>query len=118
MTRIELPFPPSVNNLYINTTRGRMKSAGYKMWFAEASLRVKDSHRLGLGHYSISICCRRPDQRKRDLANLEKAVSDLLVEHGVVQDDSLCERLTMQWDDTMPEECVVVVQAVDEGMAA
>lgn len=117
MIRIELPYPPTANNLFINTTRGRIKAPGYKAWFAKASINIKDKHRQSLGPYSLSICARRPDKRKRDLANLEKAVSDLLVEHGVVQDDSLCERLTMQWDDQLPADCVVLVQPFEGGAA-
>lgn len=40
-----------------------------------------------------------PDKRRRDLANLEKAPSDLLVACGVLKDDSLIHRLVMEWAD-------------------
>jgi crossover junction endodeoxyribonuclease RusA len=118
MIRIELPYPPTTNNLFINAGKRRVKSQPYKAWFELASISIKDAHRQRIGAYSISICCRRPDKRRRDIANLEKAVSDLLVQHGVVQDDSLCERLTMQWDDTIQAECVVLIQPFERGMAA
>ncbi len=32
-----------------------------------------------------------------DLANREKALSDLLVAHGIIEDDSLIHRLVMEW---------------------
>lgn len=41
----------------------------------------------------------KPDKRNRDLFNLEKAVSDLLVEHGILADDSLIHRGIVEWAD-------------------
>jgi len=45
----------------------------------------------------MTIRAVRPDKRRRDLANLEKAISDLLVDHKVIEDDSLIESLSMEW---------------------
>lgn len=118
MLRLTLPYPPSANNLFRNAGKRRVKTAEYAAWQTLAGMCIRDSHRLALDSYSISICVRRPDRRRRDLANLEKAVSDLLVAHGVVKDDSLCERITMQWDAGLEAECVVIVQPFEEGMAA
>ncbi|MBN8241740.1 RusA family crossover junction endodeoxyribonuclease [Nitratireductor aquimarinus] len=118
MVRIELPYPPTANNLFINAGRKRVKSPQYKTWIVMASLSVKDSHRQYIGPYSISIAAKRPDKRKRDIANLEKAVSDLLVTNGVIQDDSLCERITMTWDAGINADCVVIVTPFEEGLAA
>ena len=39
----------------------------------------------------------KPDRRRRDVANLEKAVSDLLVSQGVLGDDSLIQSCTVEW---------------------
>lgn len=120
MIRLTLPFPPSVNAMYANggNRRGRHKTPTYIAWEVMAGAQIKDSHRLNLSSYSISICLRRPDKRARDLGNLEKAISDLLVAHGVVKDDSMCERISMQWDAGIDAECVVLVQPFEQGMAA
>jgi crossover junction endodeoxyribonuclease RusA len=120
MIRLSLPFPVSLNAAYANggNKRGRHKTARYLAWEQLASIAIKDSHRLGIEVYSLAICLKRPDKRRRDLANLEKCVSDLLVSHGVIADDSGCERLTMQWDHGMKEECVVLVMPAEEAMAA
>lgn len=119
MIRISLPFPPSVNNLYCNAgKRGRYKSPGYMAWCAEASIGIKDAHRQGIKAYHLAICLKRPDRRQRDLGNYEKAISDLLVSHGVIADDSGCERLSMQWDHGMKEACVVLVMPAEEALAA
>lgn len=45
----------------------------------------------------MTILATRPDGRRRDLGNLEKAVSDLLVEMQVIADDSLIEMFSMEW---------------------
>jgi crossover junction endodeoxyribonuclease RusA len=118
LVQLSLPFPPTTNNLFRNAGRKRVRTAAYDAWFALASTHVKDGHRQNLGAYCLSICLKRPDKRRRDIGNLEKAVSDLLVAHGVVRDDSLCERLTMQWDAGMKEECVVLVMPAEEALAA
>ena len=90
MIKLELPFPPSVNSAYANggNKRGRHKTPQYLAWIMEASTKVKESHRQGMGPYSLQICLERPDKRARDLGNYEKALSDFLVMHGIVKDDS------------------------------
>ena len=118
MIRLSLPFPPSVNNLFANGKRGRYKTPAYMAWCAEASIGIKDSHRQQIAAYSIAICLRRPDKRQRDLGNYEKAISDLLVSHGVIADDSGCERLTMSWDHGQKDACVVLVMPAEEALAA
>lgn len=118
MIRLSLPYPPSVNGLTFNASKGRVKTPEYRAWIEEASIAIKDTHRLGIGAYYLSICARRPDKRRRDLGNIEKAVSDLLVMHGVVEDDCLAERITLQWDAGMKEECVVLVIPAEEALAA
>jgi crossover junction endodeoxyribonuclease RusA len=49
------------------------------------------------GHVTVVYTFARPDKRKRDLGNLEKAVSDILVKMGVIQDDSFIQKITLQW---------------------
>ncbi len=94
-----LPFPPSVNNLFINLkSGGRAPSARYKAWVTEAGWEAK-RQRPGkvVGPYTLCIRAGRPDARKRDIDNLAKPVNDLLKTLGVIEDDSLCQRLEMSW---------------------
>ncbi len=121
MIRIELPFPPSINSAYGNggNKRGRHKMPVYLAWEKLAGTRIKDSHRIGFTSYTLHICLRRPDlKRSRDLGNYEKCLSDMLVAHGVVDDDSCCQRLLMTWDQGMSAECVVIIQQAEESLAA
>lgn len=117
---LHLPFPVSVNAIYANggRARGRSKTARYLAWIKEASLYVKDSHRQKIGPYHIAICLEAPDKRARDLGNLEKAVQDFLVMHGVIQDDSKCRRLVMTWASGLQAPCIVTVTEAAEDIAA
>lgn len=104
-----LPFPPSVNGLFAGKAR-RYASPGYKAWKALARTFVPAV--LIAGPYTLDLLFDRPDRRSRDLGNLEKAVSDLLVERGLVTDDSCCERITLAWSDAAPRRDAVVFVTV------
>jgi crossover junction endodeoxyribonuclease RusA len=84
---LDLPVPPSVNSLYRNLAgRGRVKTARYKSWTVEAGLLLRSQRpRRIKGPYALVIAV--PVKIVPDLGNLEKAVSDLLVAHQVVEDD-------------------------------
>lgn len=105
MVSFDLPFPPSVNNLFAGKTR-RYASKAYKAWKAAAAPCVPAG--LIAGPYTLDLLFDRPDRRARDLGNLEKAVSDLLVERGLVIDDSCCERITLAWSDAPPKRDATV----------
>lgn len=101
----DLPFPPSVNGLFAGKGR-RYCSRTYKAWKAVARPQVPAG--LIAGPYTLELLFDRPDRRARDLGNLEKAVSDLIVEAGLVIDDSCCERITLAWSDAPPQRDAVV----------
>jgi len=100
-----LPFPPSVNGLFAGKAR-RYPSKAYKAWREAARPHVPGV--LVPCPYVLSLVFDRPDRRARDLGNLEKAVSDLLVERGVVIDDSCCERLELAWSGEEPRRDPIV----------
>ena len=104
-----LPFPPSVNGLFSGKAR-RYASPAYKAWKAAARQHVPGG--LIAGPYSLDLVFDRPDRRARDLGNLEKAVSDLIVERGLVIDDSCCQRITLSWSDAPPQREAVVTVTV------
>ena len=99
-----LPFPPSVNSAYRNVPgRGRVKSRVYKEWLTEATIMARlQSHGTIEGAYAFHMKASRPDRRARDLGNLEKVTHDLCVSLGLVEDDSRCERILLEWSDDPP----------------
>lgn len=95
---LTLPLPPSNNRLWRRSGTTIHKSTRYTAWLKEAGWMAK-SQRPGSvsGPYKIRIEAARPDKRRRDLGNLEKAVSDLLQDLGVIRDDADCEMISMRW---------------------
>jgi crossover junction endodeoxyribonuclease RusA len=69
--------------------------------------------RKHLGPYKLTILAVRPDKRKRDLGNLEKGVSDILVSQNIIEDDSMCEWLEIRWVDKGPS-CKVIIEPIGE----
>ena len=95
-------LPPSANNLFATGKDGRRHiSKAYKLWRNSAGWHLKvqvGSVRRFNGNVSVTYEVGRPnDRRCRDLANYEKALSDLLVKHGVLKDDSNIVDLRMRW---------------------
>ena len=92
MISLTLPFPISVNRLYDNSKRGRVKTDRYQAWLTEAGWELKaQGQKPVTGLYAMQIVLNEADKRRRDIANFEKCVSDLLVKHGLIEDDYLCQ---------------------------
>lgn len=89
MIVLDLPYPPSVNHMYVNG-RGRRfpnaKARKYKIAVQEyvAEFRVP---KLGSEKLSVVIWAYPPDKRKRDISNLLKIIEDSLQDAGVFDDD-------------------------------
>lgn len=109
-----LPYPPTANNLF-PTGRGgrRFPSPEYKAWKVEAGLGLNARHPgLVPGRVAVTYEFRKPDNRRRDLANLEKASTDILVSQGVIEDDSLIEEMTLRWVYGVPWEVRATIRSV------
>ena len=104
MTVIDLPFPPSVNNLFINVKRGRIRSQKYEDWIQEAGWLLacqRPAKCVGPVALFFEFC--EPDKRKRDLDNLLKAPQDLLVKHGIIEADdcSIVRSVHASWSEAV-----------------
>jgi crossover junction endodeoxyribonuclease RusA len=102
MTVLDLPFPPSLNNLFINGRKGRFRSQKYDSWIQEAGTEIMRQRPLKLaGPVSITYEFQDGhDKRKRDLDNLAKAPNDLLVSHGIIEadDGSIVRAIELKWN--------------------
>jgi Holliday junction resolvase RusA-like endonuclease len=89
MTVLNLPFPPSLNNMFINSKHGRFRSQKYDSWIMEAGneiLRQRPSKVAGPVILSFEFQDGH-DKRRRDISNLIKAPEDLLVSHRLIEAD-------------------------------
>jgi len=99
---LSLPYPPSTNELFRNVPRkGRVKTQRYLTWIQAAGNEVNaqrpqqaETH-IG-GPVEIVITVERRNNR-RDLDNCVKAIIDLLVAHGAIDDDRNVMRITVAW---------------------
>lgn len=113
MTVIDLPFPPSVNNLFINVKRGRIRSQKYEDWIQEAGTEIlRQRPSKVAGPVSLFFEFRQIDKRKRDITNLLKAPEDLLVRHGIIEadDNSIVRAVHASWSEAVEGVRITVEQ--------
>ena len=101
MIVLTLPFPPSTNNLFINTSRGRIRSSKYDEWATEAGwelARQRPAKAIGPVSILFEFQSNR-DKRKRDITNLLKAPEDLLVKFKVIEadDNTIVQAISAGW---------------------
>lgn len=97
-------FPPSVNGIWRGGKGGRhFLSPKYKAWkdAAYVMARAQSKKRIS-GPYALQINFRRPDKRRRDLGNLEKVCSDLLVACQFIDDDCEAQYIELRWVEAGP----------------
>lgn len=121
MTTFWLPCPPSVNGLYDGgrRSRRRFRSKAYRAWLGEAGWTLNAipvDRRLPVpGRVEVIYEFARKHKRA-DVFNLEKATSDLLVKHRIIEDDSLVEVGTVRWVDDIPDGVRVTVEPFRAGI--
>lgn len=95
---VRMEFPPSANRIWRNVGGKTLKSAEYRAWKEAQEWAVRAQREpTVLGPYAAHIMVNRPDNRRRDIDNLLKPISDVLVAAGIVEDDCLCQKVTVEW---------------------
>lgn len=123
MVTIYLPYPISINKAFAGKKR-RYQSKEYKAWQDGALRSLVAQRRMyaGLWDYrgplTFVLEAIRPTlNRKRDIANLEKVVTDTLVKGGIIYDDSQIISNTQRWVGRSPDfpewaGCRVIIEGV------
>ena len=98
---VHLPYPPSVNGIWKHGRGSSFLSKQYTAWKKLAGqewlTQKKTQPRAITGAYGAILIAVKPDKRRRDLDNLTKVCKDFAVQHGLVEDDSLCDKLYVRW---------------------
>lgn len=96
---LELPYPPSVNSVYRHAIRGKHsimfmtdKGKQYQQ-IIKAVIADQGFPRFGLARLSVVVEAFPPDNRRRDLGNLDKVLMDSLEKASVFDDDSQIDKL-------------------------
>lgn len=92
-----LPVPPSVNGLFSTNwrTKRRFESKAYETWKRQASKAFSYTGPAYTKRLHAVYKYVFADKRHRDIENYAKAISDFLVEHNVIEDDSLIDHLEL-----------------------
>jgi Holliday junction resolvase RusA-like endonuclease len=97
-----LPFPVSVNAMFADGKTRRHKSQRYADWRHEAGWVLRSQRpRSVSGQVMIFYEIQEgKDNRRRDLVNLEKGCTDLLVEYGIIEADHdlILREVRMVWN--------------------
>lgn len=121
MTRVELPFPLPLSACFVNVKgRGRVATKQYRAWQKEALWTIAAQRPKPMkGEVSVYVRLVAPDKRPRDAGNMDKAVGDILVKAGLIEDDSnrYVKRLGFEWAEDGPP-CVVLIQSIAETAVA
>lgn len=100
---INLPMPPTTNNLFAGTGKRRYRTSEYNDWIKEAGYRLNVQRPPQTrGRVSLLIEVEDPKTaRLQDCCNREKACVDLLVKHLVIQGDDqrYVREVTIRWAD-------------------
>jgi len=108
MTEFHLPFPPSVNDMYV---KGRIISDDYRAWLNEAGYRL-NRQKPQLFQPRAVVTIDLDMKRKGDCDNRAKPVLDLLVKGGVLKNDSkkYVQRVSIGWEPIL-DGCRVRIEA-------
>ena len=108
----ELPWPPSANNSKIpvelrskktgKKVRRQVPTAQLKRYKKTVVLIARARLRPIVGIVDVCIDVYPPDRRRRDIANIEKAPVDALVQAGAIADDCLIDKLLIERHRNQP----------------
>ena len=117
---VDLPLPPSVNELTVNLKGGgRAKSAKYKAWLEEARWHVMTAWRAAGKPEWPEVPLRMKlelglEGRKRDAGNCLKAVEDLLVANMPIPDDRWNDHITIARNETITGIARVTIAPLEQ----
>ncbi len=99
--------PPSLNALWITTTRGRQRSPAYNKWLEAVGWEIRGQI-AGMPpvacRYNLAI---EVPISRRDTGNFEKAIGDAMEKFGVVTNDGNCHQLTVT--PAVRADCLIVL---------
>lgn len=94
-----ITIPPSVNRIWRRTATGMTSSKAYESWKTAAGWEMLLARQPKIkGRYELGMRV-QTGSTKADLGNLEKATSDLLQSMGIIENDSMSNRITLEWAD-------------------
>jgi Holliday junction resolvase RusA-like endonuclease len=109
LMQVELPFPPSVNHYYRHVgPRTLISREGRAFRVTVCAILARLGVRRMSGPLAVTVEVYPPDNRRRDLDNVQKSLLDALQHGGAYGDDSQIARLLSERREAVPGGKVVV----------
>lgn len=107
---LRLPYPPSVNGYWVRTRFGMAVGARGKKYreAVQGSWMSQGAGKMKPGRLRVTVEIYPPNQQRRDLDNICKALLDSLTACGVWADDELIDDLRLIRRGCLPPGKVVV----------
>ena len=111
---LRLPYPPSVNRYWrrlgnrtiLSRAAREFRSRVKDLWYVQKWVYRRES--LGSALVQVSLMIHPPDNRRRDLDNVLKAVLDAIEAAGIIEDDSQVRRLELAFGDCVDGGSVTI----------
>ncbi len=115
MIELDLPYPPSVNTYWRNVTGRTLISKKGRTYRKEmiATVAMQQPGDPLRGRLEVSVTAYPPDNRRRDLDNVLKALLDGMQHAGVYEDDSQIDHLAISRGTTKPKASRVHVRILE-----
>ena len=112
MIELELPYPPSVNHYYRHVGPKMLISREGRK-YREQVIAAMRGHKQLHGKLALKLEAYPPDNRRRDLDNLFKALLDALQHGGAYGDDSQIKRISAKMQEAMPPAGMIVIKLAE-----
>ena len=97
MLELELPYPPSVNHYWRRVgSRTLISRGGRAFRHAVCAILAASGIRPLAGRLEVEVVVFPPDNRRRDVDNVQKALLDALEHGGVYTDDNQIVKLAIE----------------------
>lgn len=111
---LKLPYPPSVNRYWrrvgnrtvLSREARRFRKRVTDAWFVQKFVHGRNP--LGSALVQVRMTVSPPDNRKRDLDNVLKAVLDGIASAGIIDDDSQVRSLEVEFSDPVDGGSVTI----------
>jgi Holliday junction resolvase RusA-like endonuclease len=110
MIRLELPIPPTANNLFCNgrNGKGRFISLVYTQWQWAAYAALKKPVERISGPFRFRLIL--PVDMRGDVDNRIKPVLDFCVTHAITSDDRYAQSVSAERGDVKKGFCLVEIE--------
>lgn len=108
--KFELPWPPSINHYYLQSSSGVILGEKGKRYRKKVSL-LLHSYKGSFGdekRLKVTIHAFPPDKRRRDIDNICKATLDALEHAQVFKNDNQVDVLTVIRREVIKEGCLQI----------